>query len=458
MIALVPPWAHHYLEFWETVKKRNIWFIRLRYLAALTLLAFTAFSEFILEFSFSVEQLTSIGIIAVTILVYNLIFHSIRDKIKSVPRKFNVLHFSLLQMLLDLICLALLIYFTGGIESPLVFLFIFHMIIGSLILPGRIVYFLAVLIILLTGVLSYFEYAGIIQHHTLNGFLGFSLYDNPKYIIIFTSVFGFVILVSVYLTNGIAKQLYKLEQELLESFDKLETAEKSKQKYIMAVVHEIKTPLTAVISYLSIINGKMLGEVNPEIDEKLKRAFIRSEEAVELINNVLRISKLRLLDEVIKEEFDIDELIQKIVNTKQGVIESKNLSFKLVDSREEKEFLLGDKFLFELVISNLVGNAIKYTPANGKVEVVINNLEKGIEISINDDGIGIPKEDLEKLFGDFFRASNIKGKGIEGTGLGLSIVKQIIEKHEGTISIDSPSGIGNESRPGTSVKIKLPGN
>lgn len=458
MIALVPSWAHHYLEFWETIKKRNIWFIKLRYLAVVTLIAFTLFSEYVLDFSFTATQLTAISSITAAILIYNLIFHSIRDKIKSIPRKFNVLHFSLLQMLMDLISLALLIYFTGGIESPLVFLFIFHMIIGSLILPGRVIYTLAVLVFLSFGILSYLEYTDIIIHHQLEGFLGFNLYDNPKYITIFTSVFGFVIFAGVYLTNGIAKQLYSLEQDLLESFDKLEAAEKGKQKYIMAVVHEIKTPLTAVISYLGIINGKMLGEVNPEIDEKLKRAYVRSEEAVELINNVLRISKLRLLDEVIKEEIQIDNLVQKIVHIKQSVIDSKNLTFNLIDTRSEKKPFYGDKFLFELVISNLLGNAIKYTPANGKVETSLKDYKKGIEIVINDNGIGIPKDDIDKLFGDFFRASNIKGKGIEGTGLGLSIVKQIVEKHDGTISIESPSELGDESRPGTSVIIKLPFN
>ena len=458
MIALVPPWAHHYLEFWETIKKRNIWFIKLRYFAVLTLIAFIFFSEYVLDFSFTETQLTAIGSITLVILIYNLIFHSVRDKIKSIPRKFNVLHFSLLQMLMDLISLALLIYFTGGIESPLVFLFIFHMIIGSLILPERVIYTLAVLVFLSFGILSYLEYADVIIHHQLEGFLGFTLYNNLKYIAISTSVFGFVIFTGVYLTNGIAKQLYKLEQDLLESFDKLESAEKEKQKYIMAVVHEIKTPLTAVISYLNIINSKMLGEVNPEIDEKLKRAFVRSEEAVELINNVLRISKLRLLDEVIKEEIDIDNLIQKIVHIKQAVIDSKNITFNFIDSRSEKKPFYGDKFLFELVISNLLGNAIKYTPENGKVEVAIHDSKKGLEVVINDNGIGIPKEDIDKLFGDFFRASNIKGKGIEGTGLGLSIVKQIVEKHDGTISIESPSELGDETRPGSSVRIKLPFN
>jgi len=81
--------------------------------------------------------------------------------------------------------------------------------------------------------------------------------------------------------------------------------------------------------------------------------------------------------------------------------------------------------------------------------------DKYVEIEVTDNGIGIPNEDINKIFNDFFRASNIKDKSYEGTGLGLSVVKQIIEKHGGSISVESPSKLAMENKPGASFKIKL---
>ena len=100
MIRLVPEWAGHYTEFWEAVKKRNLWFIKLRYGAFGSLIVFLLISEFILDFSLSYFQFYSLLIIAFLLLGYNLIFHFTKHKVKEVAGKFNVLHFSLIQILL----------------------------------------------------------------------------------------------------------------------------------------------------------------------------------------------------------------------------------------------------------------------------------------------------------------------------------------------------------------------
>ncbi len=456
MIRLVPEWARHYEEFWAAIRKRNIWFIKLRYAAILALLVFIVISEYILDFSLTYFQVYSLLIIATAILVYNVILHLVKDRIKEIPGKFNVLHFSLLQILLDLLSLALIVYLTGGAVSPLYYLFIFHMIIGSLILPGKVVYTLAVSIIFYFLIFSLLEFYKYIPHQYLSGYIGTSIYDNFKYILISNFIFSFVILTSVYFANGIARQLYKLEQDLVESFDKLHKAEIEKQKYIMAVVHEIKSPLTVVITYLDIILSKMLGPLPEQIEERIDRAIIRVREAVGLINNVLRISKLRLLDEIVYEEYEIGQLVENVLSARKSNLESKRISTETIDQRKDKITLLGDKFLIEMVISNLLSNAIKYTSHDGNIKIAL-WIESGYtKLSISDDGIGIPKSDLEKMFGDFFRASNAKRDGFEGTGLGLSIVKQVVEKHHGTIVIDSPSDICKEGKPGTLATISLP--
>ena len=456
MINLVPSWAHNYDAFWDAIKKRNLWFIKLRYGAVVLLSLFLISSDFMLGVKFSNQQVFALTAINLSILLYNISFHIYRRKLKTIPGQFNPLHFSLLQMILDLCALYLLVYFTGTIESPLYMLFIFHMIIGSLILPGSVIYSLAVLIIAAFSSLVILEYSGIIFHHTLTGFLAYPIYSDLNYCIAFCVIFAFSIIVSVLLANKIAHQLYRMEQELVESLKKINEAERDKQKYIISVIHEIKSPLAAVHSYLEIVLDKIIGPLNEKVEEKLRRAKSRSVEAFGLIDNILKISKLRLLDDIKKEDVKIDEVIGSLVEKFNDSIKNKNIKIDIIDSRESMKILKADTFLIQMIFSNIIGNAIKYIGEEGKIIITLNDDDNMVEINVSDNGIGIPDSDKEKIFDDFYRASNIKSLGYEGAGLGLSAVKQIVNRHNGKIAVESPSDIGTKEKPGSSFKIILP--
>jgi hypothetical protein len=211
----VPEWAQKYQEFWDSIRKRNLWFIKLRYVAVTMMAAFLLISISLLDVQYSKIQLLAISSITAIILLYNIVLQKVRKDLKCEPGKFNPLYFSLLQMVLDFIALLLLVYFTGGIESPFYILFVFHMIIGSLILPGTVIYTIAIVFVLVFALIVFMEMFGIIPHHQIVGLLGFSLHTNPYFIATFLTAFAFMIFISVYLTNGIAKQLYNRERELL---------------------------------------------------------------------------------------------------------------------------------------------------------------------------------------------------------------------------------------------------
>ena len=456
MISLIPSWAHNYTEFWKAIRRRNLWFIQMRYWAFLMLTGILLFSYLVLKIEYSSIQLYACFIISISIFIYNGILHYVRRYLKCEPDKFNPLHFSLLQIVLDLIALLLLVYFTGGIESPLYMLFVFHMIIGSLILPGFAVYFMAFIsYILLCGMIM-LEYFGVIPHHHLGGLLGVELSNNLNFIGLFMLTFGFMILISVYLANGIAKQLYERERDLYDSLIKINAAEKEKQKYIMGIVHELKTPLAAVSSYLDLILQKFLGPISEEVEEKIIRAKYRSDEGIGMINDVLNVSKLKLYDEFDEEDVNLAGLVAAILRNRKVTAEAHLISLTFNDERTKKEKIRGDKFLLNLAISNLVGNSIKYGVDEGNVVVTLKNKNGNQVLEVCDDGIGIPKEDLTKIFNDFYRSSNAKKVSTDGSGLGLSVVKQVIERHGGTIKAESPSKIGGMSNPGTCFTIQLP--
>jgi len=456
MIKLVPNWAYDYQEYWNSIRSRNIWFIHIRYAAVLMLASIFLISSNIFNFNFTDTQVTVLISITVIILFYNLILHWLRKYLTCTPGKFNPLHFSLLQIVLDLTILMLLIYYTGSIETPLYMLFIFHMIIGSLILPGYVILLITLAVTFTFTSIVGLEYYNLIPHHHIQGLHLVELKQNLNYIISSIGLFNFTMFTAVLITSRIAKKLYKREQELIETLKKLDEAEKAKQKYIMAVVHEIKSPIVAAQSIVEIVKKGYLGLVNEKIQEKLDRTLVRTDEALKLINNILRISNLKLLGEVTFEKIYIKELVRKIINQKSDLIKNKNIEFRFDSRKFNFEEIDGDAVLFELIISNILSNAIKYTDEYGKILISLESSDNLLILDVSDTGIGIPEKEINMIFKQFYRASNLPSKNIEGGGLGLSLVKEIVERLNGTINISSPSKISEEEHRGTSVRIMLP--
>jgi signal transduction histidine kinase len=456
MFNLIPPWVTHYNEFHESIRKRNLWFIELRYGAALMLTAMLIGAKYLLGIQLSKEQINVIVVITLLILLYNANFHVICRRTGFIAGKLNGLHFSLLQMLFDLVSLTILVYYMGGIENPMYLFYIFHMIIGSMILPGYIVYILAVSVICVLSLIFYCEYAGIIPHHSIQGLLEKPFYDNFQYISIFLLIFSSMIIISVIIANKIARELYLREKELYESINKLRESEYAKEKYVMGIVHEIKTPIASVQTFLDLILGSYLGPISQEIVNKLNRARNRSDEAIKMINNVLHISKLRLLDDMPLEEVDIPGIIDTIVCNQKLQLEAKSISLKVINNLSSARKIKGDKTLLEIALSNLVSNAVKYVELYGLIEILVMEDESNIIVEISDNGIGIPVGEIDDIFKEFYRASNIKNKNFEGTGLGLSVVNQIIRNHKGAIKVNSPSRLGDERKPGTSFTVSIP--
>jgi len=455
---MVPEWARDQKEFWEAIRRRNLWFIKLRYAIVVMLSIFLFLTTFIFKINYSETQLIAGVIIIASILIYNVTLHRLRKFVKFDPEKFNPIYLSLFQMILDLIALLLLVYFTGGIESPLYMQFVFLVIIGSLILPGALVYAMAAIFIISFTVLTTLEYYQIISHHSINGLLSSPLYNYPLYVGAFLFTFAFMTFVSVYLANGMARQLYKREKDLVDSMKKINAAEKEKQKYIMGIVHEIKTPIVAVASYIDIILQKFLGPIDETVEEKLVRAKNRTDEGIQMINDVLNVSKLTLYDQFDEDEVDIHEVVAGVLKRRKASAEAHLIKLKLKDIRETKQKFRGDKFLLDIAFSNLIGNSIKYGVDGGYVEVTINSDSKNLSIEVCDDGVGIPENELPKIFNDFYRAVNVKKITIEGSGLGLSVVKKVVERHGGIIKAKSPSRMAKKDHPGTCFTIELPYN
>ncbi len=457
MLKLIPDWAVHDEEFWLSIRRRNLYFIKLRYATILVLLTFLISYKFFLNIELSEIQSNVILYIAAIILIYNLSFHYFRRYLKHDSNSFNPLHLSILQMAMDLMMLLLLVYYSGGVESPIYFFLIFHMIVGSLILPGIIIYSFAFAVIFCFWGITIGSYFQVFEHHAIKRFLSESNYNNFNYVLGVNIVFALVIIITVILANYIAKQLYKKEQQLYSYIDKLNEAEKEKTKYILGIVHELKTPMNALHAYLDIVLQKFLGPIDEVVEEKLIRAKRRSDEAIEMINTILKVSQMKMMDEISFEDFDPAEVCSLAINRHEQFARNKSIEIRFIDARKDKSIKIqGDKFLIMISLSNLIGNSLKYGFENGIVEVKIYDSENYLVFEVCDNGYGIPKEEQKNIFQDFFKASNIRRMVSEGAGLGLSFVKQIVDKHNGQINFQSPSRLQEPGKPGTCFKISLP--
>jgi signal transduction histidine kinase len=459
MAVLIPSYTYDMEQLWTMLINRNKWIIKLRYVTSAALALFAVLSVKVFSLELSTNQYNALLLTALIILVYNLIFgYLISSKfVKNDADSFNPMHISFLQIIADQVSLAVIVYFTGGIESPFYIFFIFQMIIGSLILSGFVIYTIAAITVIFFCIASLLEYFNIVPHHKFGVLLNLPVYNELDYVLLFSASFGITVVVSVFIANSIARSQYIRGQELKLAFEKLQKAEEIKQRYTIGIVHEIKSPLSSVQSFHDIVLDGYTGPVNPQVKEKLIRAKARTEEAINIINDVLSISRLKLKTALKKEDIDMNELLGRIISKKKIQADYMNIGINFYNISDGKGIIKGDTVLLELAFSNLIGNSIKYTGAGGSVEVVVENglKEKEVNIEICDNGIGIPEQEQEKIFREFFRASNVKHKSYEGTGLGLSVVKQIIEQHDGKIEFKSPSRMSDEKGPGTCFTVTL---
>lgn len=459
MFNFIPKHTIDFEQLWALISSRNRWFISIRYTVVGAMAVFLLVMQYVFNIGFDDEQIWVMTVITAALFLVNILYNYIDAKgfIKNETDRFNPLHFAFNQIVLDLLVIALMSYYSGGIESPFYFFFVFHMIIGSMILPGTVVYTLSGVSVFYIALVSVLEMQGIIQHHSFGNMLSVPLYNNIRYLVVFVAAYGIMIFVSVFLANNVTSAHYRRSQDLKMTLDKLSQAEKMKMKYTMGVVHEIKTPIVAVQSNLDIILEGYAGEVSKSARDRVYRARARSDEAINIINDVLNISKLKLLENLKKDDIDVVELLKNMYKKRGVQAKTSGVELRISDLRAEPKPVKADRGLFELALSNLIGNAIKYNTLGGIVETIIEERDNDTFVTVADNGIGIPDEDKDKMFKEFYRSSNAKKSGVEGTGLGLSVVKEIIEHHGGAIWFKSPSRFQSEGRRGTEFTILVSG-
>lgn len=610
-----------YLDVSQTGITRNLvkaelvssvsWLIKLRWIAGASVLIATWIVHSFLKVRAPLAVLFGIG---VAILLYNIIFLISERRAKrrgASEDEFQAL--AIWQIALDWFAMTLLFHYSGGVESPAIWYFIFHIVIAAIFLPQRTAFLLSILAIFLVSGTVLFEYLGWLPHRTLKNYLPVLLYQSPLYVLGVLSFFSTTAIfvtflvssiqerlrwreaeviqlsqdfqratvrlqalneiskvvgstldlkqvlerlvettakamavqacsiglldksgrklepVAVYglsqtyinkgpvdaLTNPLAKETlsgrvvnipnatqslllqYPLEarQEGIQSmlsaplmgksgllgilrvydtkanrfnqedeefiaaiavqgsivienaiaYRAMSELDKMKSQFIHTATHELRSPVSVTHSLLRTITAGYVGEISEQQKEVLKRATRRIEYLQKLIDDLLDLAAGKVSNFIAEEHrpISLKEIIERVVERYKIPAQEKQIELRFeCICPAEKVFVRATADGLDRIFNNLISNAVKYTLTSGQVWVKMEASDREIHVAVRDSGIGIPEEAMPHLFREFYRAPNAKELAAEGTGLGLAIIKDIIQRFEGRITVESKVGVG----------------
>jgi len=230
---------------------------------------------------------------------------------------------------------------------------------------------------------------------------------------------------------------------VLNDITYLKKIDQLKSDFVSMVAHEIKNPMSSVLAQIKVIQDGLAGNVTQKQDEILGRASEKIKGLVTLSSDLLYLAKREAgLSTLERINCNITEILEEQVDFHQQKARSKRIQLEL-DQLPDLPPVFANKQNMEEVVSNLITNAINYTHGEGKITVSARPENLYLCISVSDTGLGIAKEDLDRIFDRFYRVKNEKTRYIIGTGLGLPIVKSIVEAHNGMIRVESKPDYGS---------------
>jgi signal transduction histidine kinase len=417
--------------------RRAGWLIRHRWYAIGIVIGLLVLGELLL-----LENLNSSGILLVVIClgVENVLcllhlkkIKFIRDRKQQYKLTKRNINF---QITTDIIVLTILIHFTGGIESPFIAAYYFHMVIASILLSYKETFIQTSIAISLLVLLTYFEYRGFIQHYCVsyksidvsNPMLYSDTFNYFKTLIAF--IVSFYTL--SYIAAAIGKRLRTQEEQYTDAIKLLNKKDRIQNEYVLRLTHDIKGHISAIQSSISVVKKGIFEKLSEKNQDFIDIAYKRTLSLTRFIKDLLRLTKMRQSRDFKKHLFSFREMLTESLDHVKSHCEYK--AIKLDHTIDPQiDMIQADEFSLKEITVNMMLNAVKYTPENGYIKLEAFDFVDFIRVSISDSGMGIPEKEISLIFDEFYRGSNVDTKAIEGTGVGLAIAKNVILQHNGEI-------------------------
>ena len=363
-------------------------------------------------------------------------------------------YYLLLQIMTDFIALTLVVYTFGSIESPILIMIIPNIILATLFFTPtqslRIV--LSGLLLLLTPVLLEFMHL-IPVISIVDKSFKLSLFAAPVVFFSYLFIYLLGVLFCWYLLASITSQLIKNELRLERSYQDMIQLDKQKTQATLRSTHELKAPLAAIKNYVYTVDAGYAGEVNDRLKKIIQRIGRRCDY---LLNNVTDIIKLGNLKSYVVLQaqselnnrqlqfypLDISQYISAFIAQNKSLAIEKKITINEHSAIGNKNYIIANEQNLQLIFTNLLTNAINYSPSEGIIDIVLTQQNRHICVSIKDQGIGIEQQFIEQIFEEHFRTRQAAQFYEGGTGLGLSIVKVCSEILDAKITIESTMNQG----------------
>lgn len=432
---------------------RSRWLIKGRWMLIGLTIILVLLTHFVLGVELPLSALWfTIGAVA----LYNSLFWVLAYRLTSrtAPRETLALLLHM-QLTADLLAFTILLHFTGGLENPFSTYYVLLVLIGSILTTRRASLIYALLASALWIGLLLLEAGGIIPHYNLAGYRLPIRYAELAHILSVSFVLVTLNLTVAFFSSGIISrlragehQLYEADQscelragELARLNERLTALDRSRSMFIRLVTHELRAPVAAIQSYLRLIlDGYVPAERMTEI---VTRAEQRARDQLDLIGDLLDLAHAEDPSEAAAlTQVDVAAILADVIDLMQVRAQDKQLELS-VKTTDNLPRVMANTEHIKQVWMNLVSNAIKYTPAQGKVEIILESGGGMVRGIVCDNGIGMTPEERAMVFEPFYRTETAKATAAQGTGLGLSIVKGVITRYNGRIWVESTKGLGS---------------
>ncbi len=403
----------------------------------------------------------SLFVLAVSVATYNLCFHFLLRGHRERYTDVRLRALGIAEIGLDLAALLVTVHFTGGLVSPVLLFFVFHMAIGTTMLSTRTMYEIAGVACFGAAALHLAETSGMLARHPIGSAAEeCGRLCDLNLITFMVAVFG-----TVYLTGTVTERSKHKSVELLETTRELRTKamrleqvlqeirelEHRKSHYMRISAHQLRSPLGTIKTLLQVLTQGIVEPGSERGRKLLQGAVGRADHLLAIVNDLLELAKIREGQDRAPWTRNVD-LNQVLADALEVLTPfGQRREVRLVRDLRGKSILRwGVPPDLQFAFENVIDNAIRYSPAGSEVRVTADPARGLSTVSVVDRGIGVPEELQSDVFLEFVRGPEAKRLAPDGTGLGLTIAKAAVELHGGSVALASGEGIG------TTVTVSLP--
>lgn len=420
-----------------SLRVRLDWFNRLRWGAAGAAVVAALVAGQVLGLPLPVRPLA----VAIAVLVLLNLLYIVRNR-RVAPVDIRAeMRLVKLQMAGDLVLLTGILNLTGGVENPLLFVYVIHVVIASLLFKGREIFQIAWLAIGLFTAETLAERLGLLPHHHLLGAGG--LAHELPFAVATLAAFWFVLLASASMGAVIMGHNRAIKDELVRRQQQLVEADRAKMEFFRYVTHEVKSPVATAQS--AVETALELGgpALPPVVDDLLTRAVGRLEQATDIVRNLADLTRSGLLAQEPPRPLNLTALVQAVVDEYRELAARDGQSIE-VAFPAVPVVITSSQAMVGKIATNLLSNAVRYNRHGGRVTVSLADAGDVVRLAVRDEGIGIAPEDQDRIFDEFYRSPAAQARTALGTGLGLPIVRRFVADLGGSISVSSRVDAGAE--------------